>query len=92
MNNPSAPVLDRNTASRDGCGCFADAAPMPMGCAACGHAPYAHGCPGQSTDHEYVQPDGALMNARLEARRRGGPQVLPRVEPPADVAPVEVIP
>ncbi|MGW4426128.1 hypothetical protein [Streptosporangium sp. NPDC004631] len=90
MNNPSAPVLDRTTAPRDGCGCFADAVPMPMGCAACGHAPYAHGCPGQSTDHEYVQPSGALMRMRLQARRLGHP--LPVFEPPADVAPTEVIP
>ncbi|MEV8636493.1 hypothetical protein AB0395_33085 [Streptosporangium sp. NPDC051023] len=92
MSKPSAPVLDRNTTIQDGCGCFADAAPMPMGCALCGHAPYAHGCPGQSADHDYVQPSSALMNARLEARRATGPQLLPTVEPPADVTPSEVIP
>lgn len=92
MNKRSAPVLDRDTPPFNGCGCFADAAPMPMGCALCGHAPYAHGCPDLSADHEYVQPDGALMNARLEARRHGGPVRLPAPRPPAEVAPVEVIP
>lgn len=92
MTNPSAPVLDRNTPIRDGCGCFAGTAPMPMGCAVCGHAPYAHGCPYRAADHEYAQPSGALMEMRLEARRHGGPRILPAVEPPADVAPVEVIP
>ncbi|MEU0520385.1 hypothetical protein [Streptosporangium sp. NPDC006007] len=90
MTNLSAPVLDRTTVTRDGCGCFADAVPMPMGCAACGHAPYAHGCPGRPADHEYVQPSGALMRMRLQARRLGRP--LPGFEPPADVAPSEVIP
>ncbi|MEU0517919.1 hypothetical protein [Streptosporangium sp. NPDC006007] len=90
MAHHSAPILDRAMASRGGCGCFADAVPMPMGCAACGHAPYAHGCPGQSADHEYVQPSGALMQMRLQARRLGHP--LPVFEPPADVAPAEVIP
>ncbi|MEV4093767.1 hypothetical protein [Streptosporangium saharense] len=90
MTKRSAPVLDRNTPP-NGCDCFADAVPLPMGCALCGHSPYAHGCPGQSADHEYVQPDGALMNARLEARRHGGPVRLPAPRPPAEVAPVEVI-
>ncbi|MEU1736440.1 hypothetical protein [Streptosporangium sp. NPDC020145] len=90
MNKRSAPALDRNTPLN--CGCFADAAPLPMGCALCGHSPYAHGCPGQNADHEYVQPDGALMNARLEARRHGGPVRLPAPRPPAEVAPIEVIP
>lgn len=92
MTNPSAPVLDRVTPIREGCGCFADAVPMPMGCALCGHAPYAHGCPGGAADHDYVQPSGEVMNARLEGRRYGGPVHLPRFEPPADVAPGEVIP
>ncbi|MGW4424940.1 hypothetical protein [Streptosporangium sp. NPDC004631] len=90
MAHHSAPILNRAMASRGGCGCFADAVPMPMGCAACGHAPYAHGCPGQSADHDYVQPSGALMRMRLQARRLGHP--LPVFEPPADVAPAEVIP
>lgn len=45
---------------------------MPMGCAVCGHAPYAHGCPGQPADHEYAQPSGELMAERLDARRRLG--------------------
>src|SRR4051794_27125033 len=91
MTNPSVPVLDRITASRDGCGCFADAVPMPMGCALCGHAPYAHGCPGHRADHDYVQPDGTLMATRLQERRHAGACALPRLEAPADVAPVEVI-
>ncbi|MEU0518806.1 hypothetical protein [Streptosporangium sp. NPDC006007] len=90
MNNLSAPVLDRTTATRDGCGCFADVAPMPMGCAVCGHAPYAHGCPCWPADHDYVQPDGSLMRMRFQSRRLGHP--LPVFEPPADVAPTEAIP
>jgi len=89
MNNPIAPVLDRVTAG--GCGCFADAPPLPMGCAVCGHAPYAHHCPGQATDHEYAQPTGTLMAQRLEARRRTGPQPFPLAEQPVAVAPTEVI-
>ncbi|GHH73024.1 hypothetical protein GCM10017673_28910 [Streptosporangium violaceochromogenes] len=92
MTNLSAPALSRNTLIRDGCGCFAGAVPLPMGCARCGHAPYAHGCPDLPADHEYAQPDGALMNTRLEARRCGGPVRLPRFGPPAEVAPGEVIP
>ncbi|MEU0517884.1 hypothetical protein [Streptosporangium sp. NPDC006007] len=92
MTNPSAPVLDRTTPIRDGCGCFANAVPMPMGCALCGHAPYAHGCLDRPADHEYAQPSGALTEMRLEARRHGGPCILPAVEPPVDVAPTEVIP
>ncbi|WP_344922760.1 hypothetical protein, partial [Streptosporangium oxazolinicum] len=67
MPNHNVPVLDRTTAS--GCACFVDVPPLPMGCADCGHAPYAHGCPGQVADHEYAQPTGALMAARLDARR-----------------------
>jgi len=90
VNNLNALVLDRVTAG--GCGCFADAPPLPMGCAVCGHAPYAHYCPGQATDHEYAQPTGTLMAQRLEARRRTGPQPFPRVEQPIAVAPAEVIP
>ncbi|MEV4532137.1 hypothetical protein [Streptosporangium sp. NPDC049304] len=90
MNNLNAPVLDRTTTS--GCSCFADASPLPMGCAVCGHAPYAHHCLGQATDHEYAQPTGELMAQRLEARRRTGPQPFPRVEQPIAVAPTEVIP
>lgn len=76
----------------NGCSCFAGTSPMPMGCAVCGHAPYAHGCPGQPADHEYAQPSGELMEMRLEARRRTGPQMLPRVESPDRVTPTEVIP
>ncbi|MER6825034.1 hypothetical protein ABT352_03505 [Streptosporangium sp. NPDC000563] len=90
MNNPNAPVLDRTTTS--GCTCFNDAPPLPMGCAVCGHAPYAHHCPGQANDHEYAQPTGTLMAMRLEARRRTGPQPFPLVEQPVVVAPAEVIP
>ncbi|WP_440098918.1 hypothetical protein [Streptosporangium sp. H16] len=53
-----------------------------MGCADCGHAPYAHGCPGQRVDHEYAQPSGALMAERLDARRRLGlGRTLPAFEP-----------
>ncbi|MFJ2028603.1 hypothetical protein [Streptosporangium sp. NPDC087985] len=89
MTNPSAPVLDRQTVN--GCGCFADAVPMPMGCAVCGHAPYAHGCPGRAADHEYAPPSGALMVIRLEARRTGD-RSLCCFEPPALVAPAEVVP
>ncbi|MER5644949.1 hypothetical protein [Streptosporangium sp. NPDC002524] len=90
MNNPSASVLNRTAAN--GCGCFADSPPLPMGCADCGHAPYAHGCPGQVTDHEYAQPTGALMAERLDARRRLGlGRTLPTVEPAREV-PVQPIP
>ncbi|MEU4829972.1 hypothetical protein [Streptosporangium sp. NPDC023615] len=79
MNKPSAPVLERTTVA--GCHCFADAPPMPMGCATCGHAPYAHGCPGQASDHEYLQPSAELMDERLEARHRLGlGRTLPRFE------------
>lgn len=88
MDNLSPPVLDQSAASY--CGCFASTTPMPMGCAACGHAPYAHGCPGRTADHDYVQPDGSLMRLRLEARRLGHP--LPVFEPPAEVTPAKVIP
>ncbi|MFF5108708.1 hypothetical protein [Streptosporangium sp. NPDC000509] len=90
MNNLNAPVLDRTTTS--GCACFADVPPLPMGCAVCGHAPYAHHCPGQAIDHEYAQPTGTLMAMRLEARRRTGPQPFPMAEQPVVVAPAEVIP
>src|SRR5689334_8907753 len=89
MTNPSAPVLDRHLTI--GCGCFVDALPLPMGCAVCGHAPYAHGCPGRAADHEYAQPSGTLMAARLEARRTGA-RHLPAFESPATVAPAETIP
>ncbi|WP_440101336.1 hypothetical protein [Streptosporangium sp. H16] len=90
MDNPNAPVLDRTTAS--GCGCFAEAPPLPMGCADCGHAPYAHGCPGQVADHEYAQPTGALMAERLDARRRLGlGRALPTFEPAREV-PAQPIP
>ncbi|MFF0573233.1 hypothetical protein [Streptosporangium saharense] len=91
MSKRSAPVLDRSTPHFDGCGCFADAVPLPMGCARCGHSPYAHGCSGQD-GHEYVQPSGVLMHARLQARRGYGPQVLPTPRPPMEVAPGEVVP
>ncbi|WP_436762528.1 hypothetical protein [Streptosporangium sp. V21-05] len=87
MNNLNAPVLDRTTAS--GCGCFADAPPLPMGCADCGHAPYAHGCPGRAADHEYAQPSAELMDVRLQARRLGVP--LPAFVSSVDQAPAEVI-
>ncbi len=90
MSKPSAPVLDRVSAV--GCACFADHPPLPMGCAVCGHAPYAHGCPGQRSDHEYAQPSDALMRIRLEERRRTGTHRLPDVRPPADVAPAESVP
>ncbi|MER6825158.1 hypothetical protein ABT352_04145 [Streptosporangium sp. NPDC000563] len=89
MNNFNAPVLDR-TAAND-CRCFADVPPLPMGCAECGHAPYAHGCPGRPSDHEYAQPTGALMAMRLEARRTGT-RPFPLVERPVTTAPAEVIP
>ncbi|GAA3419347.1 hypothetical protein GCM10018952_58410 [Streptosporangium vulgare] len=81
MNNPSAPVLERPAARGgfDECDCFADAPPLPMGCAVCGHAPYAHGCPSQTTDHEYAQPSGKLMAERLDVRRRLG---MGRTPPP----------
>ncbi|MFI6452474.1 hypothetical protein ACIBF6_13025 [Streptosporangium amethystogenes] len=84
MNNLSAPVLKRTTVS--GCGCFADSPPLPMGCAVCGHAPYAHGCPGQSSDHDYAQPSAALMAEHLEVRRRLGlGRTLPTFEPVREV-------
>ncbi|WP_169750088.1 hypothetical protein [Streptosporangium amethystogenes] len=64
------------------CGCFVERPPLPMGCAVCGHAPYAHGCPGQAADHEYAQPSGELMAERLDMRRRVGlGQALPTFEP-----------
>jgi|GEM_PF-5344797 len=88
MPNPSTPILDRATTS--GCGCFAEVPPMPMGCATCGHAPYAHGCPDRPADHEYVQPSGDLMNIRLRVRRTGD-RSLPCFEP-APAAPAAVIP
>ncbi|MEV4096052.1 hypothetical protein [Streptosporangium saharense] len=91
MSNSSAPGYSPDTPIRDGCGCFADAVPLPMGCARCGHSPYAHGC-SQQDGHEYVQPSGLLMNARLQARREYGPQILPAPRPPVEVAPGEVIP
>ncbi|WP_440100238.1 hypothetical protein [Streptosporangium sp. H16] len=93
MNNPNAPVLDRTRAS--GCGCFAENLPLPMGCAVCGHAPYAHGCPGQAADHEYAQPSGEVMAARLETRRRIGlGRGLPTFQPAHEVTarPVPVVP
>ncbi|SFK97306.1 hypothetical protein SAMN05216275_14421 [Streptosporangium canum] len=74
------------------CGCFSEAPPMPMGCALCGHPPYAHGCAGTVPDHDYAQPSGTLISERLETRRRLGSQQLPRFTPPAVVAPGEVIP
>ncbi|WP_326635889.1 hypothetical protein OG884_22640 [Streptosporangium sp. NBC_01755] len=84
MHNPSAPVLDRAVVS--GCGCFAERPPLPMGCAVCGHAPYAHGCPGQAADHEYAQPSGELMAERLDVRRRLGlGRTLPTFEPAHEV-------
>ncbi|WP_329427244.1 hypothetical protein OG339_43975 [Streptosporangium sp. NBC_01495] len=90
MNNPNAPVLDRTTES--GCACFAEAPPLPMGCADCGHAPYAHGCPGQVAGHEYAQPTGALMAGRLDARRRLGlGRTLPTFEPAREI-PAQPIP
>ncbi|MER5625925.1 hypothetical protein ABT061_33300 [Streptosporangium sp. NPDC002544] len=94
MSNPSAPVLDRQAVG--GCGCFAEVPPMPMGCAACGHAPYAHGCPDRPADHEYVQPSAALMDTRLRVRRTGDRSLpcfeLPCFEPPALAVPAEMIP
>ena len=54
---------------------------MPMGCAACGHAPYAHGCPDRSADHDYAQPSGELMATRLQVRRTGD-RSLPCFESP----------
>ncbi|MEU0480325.1 hypothetical protein ABZ260_14215 [Streptosporangium sp. NPDC006013] len=94
MSNPSAPVLDRQAVG--GCGCFAEVPPMPMGCALCGHAPYAHGCPDRPADHEYVQPSAALMDTRLRVRRTGERSLpcfeLPCFEPPALAAPAEMIP
>ncbi|MER7128453.1 hypothetical protein, partial [Streptosporangium saharense] len=91
MSKSSAPGSSPDTPTRDGCGCFADAVPLPMGCARCGHSPYAHGCSRQD-GHEYVQPSGLLMDARLQARREYGPQALPAPRPPVEVAPGEVVP
>ncbi|MEV4243544.1 hypothetical protein AB0J63_09060 [Streptosporangium canum] len=65
---------------------------MPMGCALCGHPPYAHGCAGIAPDHDYAQPSGMLIAERLETRRRLGPNHLPCFAPPGAVAPAEVIP
>ncbi|MEV4745171.1 hypothetical protein AB0K21_02220 [Streptosporangium sp. NPDC049248] len=91
MHNPNAPVLDRALAS--GCGCFTERPPLPMGCAVCGHAPYAHGCPGRAADHEYAQPSGELMAERLDVRHRLGlgqtsPTFQPAYEVTAQLAPV----
>ncbi|MER6173040.1 hypothetical protein [Streptosporangium sp. NPDC001681] len=88
MSNPSAPVLDRQAVGD--CGCFAEVPPMPMGCATCGHAPYAHGCPDRPADHEYVQPSGDLLDIRLRVRRTGD-RSLPCFEP-APEAPARMIP
>ncbi|WP_433369172.1 hypothetical protein [Streptosporangium sp. CA-115845] len=63
---------------------------MPMGCALCGHAPYAHGCPGQGADHDYAQPSRELMAVRLEARRLG--VLLPASEAFADAEIVPLVP
>ncbi|WP_157594142.1 hypothetical protein [Streptosporangium amethystogenes] len=63
---------------------------MPMGCALCGHAPYAHGCPGQGADHDYAQPSRELMAVRLEARRLGVP--LPASEAFADAEIIPLVP
>ncbi|WP_433247498.1 hypothetical protein ACQPYK_47130 [Streptosporangium sp. CA-135522] len=90
MTNLSAPVLDRQVVND--CDCFTGDPPMPMGCALCGHPPYAHGCPGRPADHDYAQPSGTLIAERLETRHRLGPHQLPRFTPPATVAPGEVIP
>ncbi|MFI6452344.1 hypothetical protein ACIBF6_12370 [Streptosporangium amethystogenes] len=69
-----------------GCDCFTERPPLPMGCAVCGHAPYAHGCPGQAADHEYAQPSGELMAERLDARRRLGlGRTLPTFHPAHEV-------
>ncbi|MEV0754021.1 hypothetical protein, partial [Streptosporangium sp. NPDC050280] len=78
MTNPGVPVLNR--LEKSGCGCFAEAPPLPMGCATCGHAPYAHGCPDRPADHEYVQPSGDLLEVRLRVRRTGD-RSLPCFEP-----------
>ncbi len=89
MPNLNAPVLERVTVS--GCDCFADAPPLPMGCAVCGHAPYAHGCTQLHTpDHDYQVPDGGLMAARLEARCTGS-RPMPRLIQPELAAPAEVV-
>ncbi|MFJ2034360.1 hypothetical protein [Streptosporangium sp. NPDC087985] len=91
MTNPSAAVLDRQAAS--GCGCFTHRPPMPMGCAACGHPPYAHGCNQATPGHGYAQPSSALIAERLRVRHQLGlGRVLPVYGPPAVVAPYEVIP
>ncbi|WP_326829157.1 hypothetical protein OIE13_31970 [Streptosporangium sp. NBC_01810] len=63
---------------------------MPMGCALCGHAPYAHGCPGQGADHDYAQPSRELMAIRLEARRLG--VLLPASEAFADAEIIPLVP
>ncbi|WP_433370022.1 hypothetical protein [Streptosporangium sp. CA-115845] len=89
MSNLSALVLDRQAVG--GCGCFAEMAPMPMGCAACGHAPYAHGCPDRPADHEYAPPSRDLLDIRLRARRTED-RSLPCFEPPVPVAPARTIP
>ncbi|MEV0756416.1 hypothetical protein, partial [Streptosporangium sp. NPDC050280] len=90
MNNPGAAVLDRATTS--GCGCFVEVPPLPMGCATCGHAPYAHGCPDRPADHEYGQPSGDLLEVRLRVRRTGD-RSLPCFEPaPAPAEGIVAIP
>ncbi|MFB9680484.1 hypothetical protein [Streptosporangium vulgare] len=64
---------------------------MPMGCALCGHAPYAHGCPGQgAVDHDYAQPSRELMAVRLEAWRFGIP--LPASEAFVDAEVIPLVP
>ncbi|MEU3166179.1 hypothetical protein [Streptosporangium sp. NPDC006930] len=89
MNNPNAPSLDQ--AAAIGCGCFAEVSPMPMGCALCWHAPYAHGCPGQgAVDHDYVQPSRELMAVRLEAWRFG--ILLPASEAFVDAEAIPLVP
>ncbi|MFF3437743.1 hypothetical protein [Streptosporangium sp. NPDC002721] len=91
MSNPNA-VLDRPTAREVSCDCFTVTPPMPMGCADCRHAPYAHGCPGQVADHEYAPPTDALMAERLDTRRRLGlGRTLPTFEPAREI-PAQPIP
>lgn len=100
MSNLSALVLDHQTTS-DNCSCFMHVPPMPMGCADCGHPPYAHHCdrtpPAQKPDHiphhDYTPPTVTLMAERLEARRQLGlGRGLPAYESPRGATPDEVVP
>lgn len=74
------------------CTSYAKTPPMPMGCAVCGHPPYAHGCTLCPADHDYAVPTPEQYARRMDAWHAAGPHRLPGRNAPAHVAPAEVIP